>query len=196
MSEGSETTFTTLLARVREGHAPSIGLLFSLVYDQLREIARIQRRHRPSETLNTTALMNEAFIKLAGRDVLDARNRAHFMAIAAMAMRQILIDHARQRLAAKRGGGSTPVSFDEIEAALVAGSDFTEGKAEALLALDDALDRLAQRSERQRRVVECRFFADLSIDETAEALGISPATVKRDWAMAQAWLYQELQQMM
>jgi RNA polymerase sigma factor (TIGR02999 family) len=118
-------------------------------------------------------------------------DRDHFIAVAATAMRQVLIDHARHRLAAKRGGGAYAISFDQIEGAL-AGSDPGETPAEALVALDESIARLAARSERQGRVVECRFFAGLSIEETARALGTSPATVKRDWAMAQAWLYHDL----
>ncbi len=186
--------FTTLLAKAQQGDARAVGELFSLVYDQLKNLAHAQRRRRVNETLNTTALVHETFIKLAGRESLGVRDRGHFMAVAAMAMRQILIDRARQRLAAKRGGGQTPVSFDDIDSALDGGADFTEMKAEALLALNDSIDRLAQRSERQRRVVECRFFAGLSIEETAQAIGTSPATVKRDWAMAQAWLYRDLRE--
>jgi RNA polymerase sigma factor (TIGR02999 family) len=169
-----------------------VGGLFSLVYDQLKKIARTQRQRQQEETLNTTALVHEAFIKLANLENLGVRDRSHFMAVAAMAMRQILIDHARSRLAAKRGGSSAAIPFHEIEAALEAGPSFSEGKAQALLALDESLSRLALRSERQSRVVECRFFAGLSVDETAAALGTSAATVKRDWSMAQAWLYRDL----
>jgi RNA polymerase sigma factor (TIGR02999 family) len=118
--------------------------------------------------------------------------RVHFLAVAATAMRHILIDRARARGAARRGGGSRPVDLDQLEAALVGDSGFTDTKADALLALDRALERLAVRSERQMRIVECRFFAGMSIPETAEALAISPATVKRGWSMAQSWLYREL----
>jgi len=186
-------SITALLSRAREGDAAAVGELFSAVYDQLKQLARAQRRHRHEETLNTTALVHETFLKLAGREHLGVRDRGHFMAVAAMAMRQILLDHARARLAAKRGGGMRTISFDDIETALDGQSDFGEIDAEALLALDDSIARLAQRSERQSRVVECRFFAGLSIEETAQAIGTSPATVKRDWAMAQAWLYRDLQ---
>jgi RNA polymerase sigma factor (TIGR02999 family) len=194
MTDGSQTTFTSLLGRARQGDAPAVGELFTLVYDQLKRMARMQRRQRAELTLNTTALVHEAFIKLAGRERLAVRDRAHFLAVAAMAMRQILLDHARRRLAGKRGGGAHSISFDDIQTALDGAAGFTELKAEALLALDESLARLAQRSERQSRVVECRFFGGLSVEETAQALGISPATVKRDWAMAQAWLYRDLQE--
>jgi RNA polymerase sigma factor (TIGR02999 family) len=116
------------------------------------------------------------------------------MAVAATAMRHILLDHARSRLAAKRGGGRALISFHEIEAALEGGGDFGEAKAEAVVALGESLERLTLQSERQSRVVDCRFFAGLSIEETAQALGLSATTVKRDWAMAQAWLYHDLKQ--
>lgn len=192
MTEPGRTAFTDLLAQARRGDPSAIRELFPLVYDQLRRIARTQRRRRTSETLNTTALVHEAYIRLAGQARVDVRDRAHFMAVAATAMRHVLIDHARASLTAKRGGGARPVSFDEVEAALGSGPDFTEGRAMALLALDEALSRLARLSERQGRVVECRFYAGLSIPETARTLDISPATVKRDWAMAQAWLYRDL----
>jgi RNA polymerase sigma factor (TIGR02999 family) len=188
----SLTAFGSLLQRARQGDEAAVGDLFSLVYDQLKRIARVQRMRQNEDTLNTTALVHEAFIKLGSFENLGVHDRAHFLAVAATAMRQILIDHARGRLAAKRGGASTVVPFHEIEAALVTGPAFSDGKASALLALNESLNRLAERSERQSRVVECRFFAGLSIEETAAALGTSPATVKRDWAMAQAWLYRDL----
>lgn len=192
MSEGPQTGLSVLLGRARRGDPGAVGRLFTLVYEQLKSIARAQRRRQTEATLNTTALVHEAFLKLANREQLDVRDRSHFLAVAAMAMRQILIDHARGRLAGKRGGGAASISFDEIEAALAAGPDFANGKAEALVALDESLARLSLRSERQARVVECRFFAGLSIEETAAALGTSPATVKRDWTMAQAWLYNDM----
>jgi RNA polymerase sigma factor (TIGR02999 family) len=194
MSEHSGGTFSALLSRAREGDASAVGALFSLTYDQLHAIASAQRRRRNEETLNTTALVHEAFLKLAGNEKLGLHDRTHFLAVAATAMRHVLLDRARSRLAAKRGGGRVAISFDEIEAALGSGSDFTETKAEALVVLGDSLTRLAHRSERQSRVVDCRFFAGLSIEETAQALGMSTATVKRDWAMAQAWLYHDLKE--
>jgi RNA polymerase sigma factor (TIGR02999 family) len=192
MTEASQPPFSALLARAREGDPSALRGLFPLVYEQLKSMARAQRRRRANETLNTTALVHEAYLHLACRSRLDVRDRSHFLAVAATAMRHVLIDHARARLAAKRGGNSRTISFEEIEAALEDGPDFTDERAQALLALDDALSRLAQRSERQSRVVECRFYAGLSIEETAQVLGTSPATVKRDWSMAQAWLYRDL----
>jgi RNA polymerase sigma factor (TIGR02999 family) len=188
------TTVTSLLDDVRRGDESALSRLFALVYDKLVEIARIQRRRQPStDTLNTTALVHEAFIKLIGSESRGFNDRAHFMAVAATAMRQILIGHARRNVAQKRGGGETPASFEEVERALTSEAGFVTPKADALLALDRALEQLHQRSERQGRIVVCRFFGGMSIEETAVALGISPATVKRDWSMAQAWLHREIQ---
>jgi RNA polymerase sigma factor (TIGR02999 family) len=185
---------TVLLDEVRRGDPNAPGRLFTLVYDKLLEIARIQRRRQPStETLNTTALVHEAYIKLFGSGNRDFKDRAHFMAVAAIAMRQILIGHARRSSALKRGAGSPPASFEEVERALESDAGLVPPAADALLALDRALELLHQHSERQSRIVECRFFGGMSIEETAEALDISPATVKRDWSLAQAWLHREIE---
>jgi RNA polymerase sigma factor (TIGR02999 family) len=193
-SATTATTLTSLLGEVRRGDPHAPGRLFTVVYDKLREIARIQRRRQPSaETLNTTALVHEAFLKLFGGGARDFKDRAHFMAVAATAMRQILIGHARQKSALKRGAGEPTATLEEVERALLSEAGFAAPTADALLALDAALERLTQHSERQSRIVECRFFGGMSIEETAEALGVSPATVKRDWSMAQAWLHRELQ---
>jgi RNA polymerase sigma factor (TIGR02999 family) len=193
-SVNATATHTRLLDGVRRGDPTALPRLFTIVYDKLREIARIQRRRQPStETLNTTALVHEAFIKLFGSESRDFNDRAHFMAVAATAMRQILISHARRNAAAKRGGGETPATFEEVEQALASEAGFAAPKADAVLALDRALEQLHQHSQRQSQIVECRFFGGMSIEETAVALGISPATVKRDWSMAQAWLHREIQ---
>lgn len=187
-------TVTVLLDEVRRGDPTAPGRLFALVYQKLRAMARIQRRRQPSvETLNTTALVHEAYLKLFGSGSRDFKDRAHFMAVAATAMRQILIGHARRRSAQKRGGGEAPASFDEVERALQGEVAFAPPAADALLALDRALERLEQRSARQSRIVECRFFGGMSIEETAAALDVSPATVKRDWSMAQAWLHRDIE---
>ena len=186
---------TVLLDEVRRGDPQAPGRLFALVYDKLREIARIQRRRQPStETLNTTALVHEAYLKLFGAGGRDFKDRAHFMAVAATAMRQILIGRARRNSALKRGAGEPSASFEEVELALrgEVGGGFVPPAADALLALDRALERLQKHSERQSRIVECRFFGGMTIEDTAEALGISTATVKRAWSMAQAWLYRDL----
>jgi RNA polymerase sigma factor (TIGR02999 family) len=194
MVDGPKSMVTTLLAQARRGDSSALQRLFPLVYDELLGIARSQRRRQARhETLNTTALVHEAFIRLIGQEKLDLTDRAHFMAVAATAMRHILIDYARQRGAAKRGGGAETVSFEEIEAALESEPGFSDTQADVLIVLDLALTRLEAQSARQSRIVECRFFGGMSVEETAQALAISPATVKRDWAAAQEWLYREMQ---
>ena len=188
-------TVTALLADMRRGRADAMQSLFPLVYDELRGLARIQRRRvHASQTLNTTALVHEAYLKLVRGPSVALHDRAHFMAVAATAMRHILISYARRRTAAKRGGSLRKVSFDCVEEALRGDTGFDDVKAMALLALDRALSALSERSERQLRVVECRYFAGMSIEETSVALGISPATVKRDLSMAQAWLYRQMRE--
>jgi RNA polymerase sigma factor (TIGR02999 family) len=184
-----------LLAEARQGRLDAVGRLFPLVYDQLRSLARLQRRRLTSgETLNTTALVHEAFIKLAGSTGLAIQDRAHFMAVAATAMRQVLIGYARRRAALKRGSGQAAISLEQAESALASGPGFDDATLDALVALDGALTALGRTSDRQRRVVECRFFGGMSIEETALALGVSPATVKRDWSMAQARLYRHMRE--
>ena len=134
-----------------------------------------------------------SFVTLFGSESRDFNDRAHFMAVAATAMRQILIGNARRKSAAKRGAEQRPATFEEVERALATEPGFVTAKADALLALDRALERLHLHSERHSRIVECRFFGGMSIEETAAALGVSPATVKRDWSMAQPWLHREIQ---
>lgn len=188
-----ETSLVTgLLRQARAGDAEAVDRAVAIVYEELRRIARRVRCGRGTDTLTTTALVHEAYLKLAAGQNQEYTDRAHFLAVAARAMRHILIDHVRSRLTAKRGGGVHFVDLDRIEASLMSGSPFAESKADALAALDHALRRLAEQSERQVRIVECRFFAGMSIPETAAALGLSQATVKRGWSMAQAWLYREL----
>ena len=157
-----------------------------LVYDELRRIAaRYISRERPGQTLQATALVNEAFVRLAAEQPRSFANRTHFLAIAALSMRQILVQRARARRAAKRGGAPERVTLDE---ALMA----DEGRSIDVLALDEALTRLARLDPEQARIVELRYFGGLTIEETAEAVGVSPATVKREWAMARAWLKRAL----
>jgi RNA polymerase sigma factor (TIGR02999 family) len=159
--------------------------LVPIVYDELRRLAHhYMRGERAGHTLQTTALVNEVYLRLAGIDALQWRDRAHFFAMAATLMRRVLVDYARQRARDKRGGGVSVMSLDENAIARQPAVD--------VVALDGALERLAAVDPQQSRVVELRFFAGLSVDETAEALGISPATVKRDWATARLWLYNEL----
>ena len=153
-----------------------------LVYDELRRIAaRYISRERPGQTLQATALVNEAFVRLAAERARSFANRTHFLAIAALSMRQILVQRSRARRAAKRGGAPERVTLDER---LVA----SEAQSIDVLALDEALTRLATFDAEQARIVELRYFGGLTVEETAEAVGVSPATVKRQWAMARAWL--------
>ncbi len=162
--------------------------LFPLVYDELRRIAaRAMRGERPDHTLCTTALVNEAWLELSKLTRIQWQNRSHFLAIAAQAMRRVLIDYAVARRRLKRGGGVIvePLETDAAVAAVQ--------QADDMLALDEALQRLTQMNARHGRIVECRFFGGMSVEETAEALGVSPATVKREWALARAWLNRELQ---
>ena len=177
---------TGLLQAWGAGDPSALDRLVPVVYDELhRQAQRYLRRENPGHTLQTTALVHEAYLRLV--DQRDARwqNRAQFFGVAAQVMRRILVDHARRHRAAKRGGAVRPVPLEEGEVAAV-GSDVD------LVALDDALTRLADLDPQQARVVELRYFTGLGIEDTAEALGISPATVKRDWAMARAWLKRDL----
>lgn len=163
--------------------------LFPLVYGELhRMAARQMRAERDDHTLSTTALVHEAWLELTKLNRIQWQNRSHFLAVAAQAMRRVLIDYTVARRRHKRGGGQPLVRLDHDDAfALAAERD------DELLALDEALDRLKSMNDRQARIVECRFYGGMSVEETAEALGISPATVKREWATARAWLNRELQ---
>jgi RNA polymerase sigma factor (TIGR02999 family) len=162
--------------------------LTPLVYDELRRIAdRYMRRERPGQTLQATALVNEAYVRLANERPREFANRTHFVAIAALSMRQILVEKARRRNAAKRGGAAHRITLDDrnLDAASIP-ADID------VLALDEALTRLAALDPEHARIVELRYFGGLTVEETAEVLGSSPATVKRHWAMARAWLKKEL----
>jgi RNA polymerase sigma factor (TIGR02999 family) len=182
-----------LLGELRRGNRAALDRLVPLVYEELRAVASRQLAHeRPGHTLQTTALVHEAFLKLAGMDRLEWQNRAHFFAVAARLMRQILIDHALRRGAQKRGAGAVQVPLDERALSVVTDGDAAGAAFDSLLALEDALQRLEATDARQGRVVECRFFAGMTIEETAEALAVSPGTVKRDWRLARAWLNREL----
>ncbi|MGD2070790.1 MAG: sigma-70 family RNA polymerase sigma factor [Gemmatimonadota bacterium] len=182
----SPDDITTMLESVRDGDRAAIDALFPVLYDELRRLARAQRREwRGDYTLNTTALVHEAYLKLVRQDRVGWSERSHFFALAAKAMRHILTDYARRRQAAKRGGGAERVELEEVAGAV---NPVPPESATELLALDDALARLEAANERQARVVECRFFAGLCVTETAAALGISEATVKRDWRVARAIL--------
>lgn len=191
-SNQMQETVARLIEQLGSGDQEAVDQLFALLYDELKELAgRQRRRWHGNYTLNTTALVHEAYVKLVGQSRIEVEGRAHFRALAARAMRHILCDYARDRTTQKRGGHLERLPLDE----LIAFSDqpaFTDGQAHTLVALDAALARLEQIDPRQAKVVECRFFGGLTIEETATALDISPRTVKRDWAMAQAWLHREL----
>jgi RNA polymerase sigma factor (TIGR02999 family) len=177
---------TRLLADWRGGDQEALDRLMALVYDELRRIAgRYMRGERENHTLQTSALVNEAFLRLADHRNIDWQNRAHFFGVAAHAMRHVLVDHARSRDRLKRGGGALKVALDEAV-------DVADEEAAELVALDDALRSLAAFDERKARVVELRYFGGLTTEEAAEVLGVSPATVERDWSAARAWLMREL----
>ncbi len=189
---------TRMLLDLSGGDRAAFDRLVPVVYDELRGMARRHLdRERADHTLSTTALVHAAYVRLVDLTRVSWQDRAHFFAVAAGVMRRILIDWARAARAQKRGGAVAPLSLD----APPPGADAAGGpldppadtRADGLLALDEALDRLARRSERQARVVECRYFAGLTLDETAAALDVSPTTVKQDWRLARAWLYRELQ---
>jgi RNA polymerase sigma-70 factor, ECF subfamily len=160
--------------------------LLPLVYDELREMAHRQLARERHRTLNTTGLLHEAYLKLVDQSQVPVKSRAYFFGAAARAMRQVLVDAARRRGRQKRGAGQAAASLDGVEVAV---DDF----AAELRDVDEALARLAELYPRQAQVVECRFFGGLSVEETAEALGLAERTVKRDWSLARAWLYRELQ---
>jgi RNA polymerase sigma factor (TIGR02999 family) len=178
---------TQLLVNWSNGDRAALEQLTPLVYDELRRLAgRYMRRERPGQTLQSTELVHEAYLRLIDQRSVHWQNRAHFFGIAAQMIRRILVDHARSRHARKRGGTACRVTLDEGVAAAPERHDLD------LVALDEALNSLAAIDPQQGRIVEMRFFAGLSIEETAAALNISPATVKRDWTMARAWLFREL----
>jgi RNA polymerase sigma factor (TIGR02999 family) len=184
---GAQGEVTRLLAQLGGGGPGSLDRLIPILYDELRRIARRQMRGERSEhTLDTTALVHEAYVKLVGLDRMSWQNRAHFLAVAAQAMRRVLVDHAVGRRAQKRGGARRRVPLEEVD---IRGAQ----PVETLVALDTALTRLESVDVRLSRVVECRYFGGLSVEETAAALDVSPATVKRDWSVARAWLNRELQ---
>jgi len=192
MADDTRTRVTHLLARLQDGDTVAVDELFALLYGELRVIAHRQRRRwRGDDTLQTTALVHEAFLKLVDQERIAAESRVHFLAVAARAMRHILCNYARDQRAQKRGGAIEHVAIDESKDNAAPSHGSSEAM-EVLVELDEQLRRLEQVDARQSKVVECRFFGGLTIEETAAALGISPRTVKRDWAMAQAWLHREM----
>jgi RNA polymerase sigma-70 factor, ECF subfamily len=181
--DASPGEVTVLLKDLTKGNQEAASKLVPLIYNEMRGLARAyMRRERPDHTLQATALVHEAYLKLVEQRSVDWRSRAHFMGIAAQAMRRILIDHARGHLRKKRGGGEQIVALEEDLA-------FSPEQSVELVKLDDALTELAKRDSRQAKIVELRFFGGLTVEEAAELLGISSKTVKRDWAVAKAWLH-------
>jgi RNA polymerase sigma-70 factor, ECF subfamily len=177
---------TDLLLQASGGDGVAMERLFPLVYEELRQVAhRALRRENPGHTLGTTGVVHEAYLRLVDQTRVEWRNRSHFYAVAAQAMRRILVDYARQHRRSKRGGGKRPVTLDDRVVSL-------DERSENIIALDEALIRLATLNPRLSQVVECRFFAGLTEEEIAEATGVTVRTVKRDWAKARGWLYQEL----
>jgi RNA polymerase sigma factor (TIGR02999 family) len=185
---------SALLAAANAGDSEALGEIVSLLYEQLRLIARRRlRRERDGHTLESAALVNEAFLRLLGVDRIAWRDSQHVVAMSVRMMRRVLVDHAVRRRALKRGGGDVAVTLDSAisSGGAVLFSEL-ESRADELHALDDALEKLEKLNPRQSSVIECRFFGGLSVEETADALSLSPATVKRDWVAARAWLNREL----
>jgi RNA polymerase sigma-70 factor, ECF subfamily len=184
--ESNSEEVTLLLKRVAAGNQDAVAKLIPLVYEELHRVAENHLRlERPNHTLQPTALVHEAFLKLAEQRSTDWQGRAHFFAVASQLMRRILVDYARGRLSAKRGGRQVKLPLDKV---------FVPAPAhcEELVALDESLERLGKMDARQSRVVELRFFGGLTVEEAAQVLGISSKTVKREWSMAKAWLYGEM----
>jgi RNA polymerase sigma factor (TIGR02999 family) len=180
------TSVTEFLIRARSGDASALANVFPLIYEELRGLAERQLKREPDgHTLSPTALVHEAYMRLIDYTRMEWTGRAHFMAVASTAMRRILIDHARGQRSLKRFGKLRRISIDAIQLG-------TDDQVELLIAVDAALEHLAEHHARQARVVECRFFGGMTEEETAEALGVGLRTVKRDWARAKGWLYREL----
>ena len=177
---------TTLLAAWGKGDPNALNQLMPLVYTELYRIARrVWNQHQKNQTLQPTALINEAYLKLAGAESATFQDRCHFFAVASTAMRQILVNHAKARLSEKRGGGRVDIPLDEVQRAV-------NQEAEEIVALHEALEALQTVDPRKSKVVEMRYFGGLSIEETAEALGVSVGTVNRDWRLARSWLIREM----
>ena len=187
MDQTQTEQITRLLYRARDGDAQAFDDLFQVVYEELRRVARSVRRAGGSDTINTTALVHEAYVKLTPSKSLSWKDRSHFLGVAARAMRQVLVNAAEKRSTQKRGGDQIAVSFDEAKHGQLV------SLSEGVIELNQALEVLEAANPRQVRVVECRFFAGLTVEETAEALGVSEPTVKRDWRFARAWLFDQLE---
>lgn len=188
----AKDTLSELLIAAQQGDSAALEACFPLVYEELRAIARRQRRAwQGNSTLNTTALLHEAYLKIVNQARPGVASRDHFLAVAATAMRHILCSYARDQKRQKRGGGASLVSLSHLEH-FAGSSGSSDDSADQLSQLGDALNKLSRINARYAKVVECRFFAGLSVEETAAALDLSPATVKRDWSFARAWLMREM----
>jgi RNA polymerase sigma-70 factor, ECF subfamily len=184
MSQESPSDITQLLIQMTDGNTEAVNQILPLIYSELRKLASSYlRRERSNHTLQPTALVNEAYIKLIDQKKVKWQNRAHFFGIAAQVMRRILLDHARKHTAEKRGGDAEVLPIEE-EILVV-----SHEKSAELIALDEALDNLAKIDEQKAKIVELRYFGGLSIEETAEVIGVSVPTINRQWKMAKAWLY-------
>ena len=185
-ADSDDQNVTHLLAEWQRGDQAALARLIPIVYGELRHVASARLRNEaPDHTLQTTALVHEAYVRLVGLDRMALQNRTHFFAMAARLMREILVDHARAQRTAKRGAGALTVTLD-------AAARVPDRADVDVLLLDDALNDLARLDERQSRIVELRYFTGLSIDETSEVMGISPATVSREWTTARAWLHRQI----
>jgi RNA polymerase sigma-70 factor (ECF subfamily) len=185
--EAAQGDVTRLLSRLREGESKALDELLPRVYGELRRLAQYYMKgERPDHTLQATALVHEAYVRLVGTTQIEWKDRAHFLAVAAQAMRRILVDHARHKNRGKRGGGRRPVPLDEV---VTIGVD---APPVDMIALDEALTRLAQEEPRKAKVVELLYFGDLRAEEAAAVLGVNERTVGRDWRFAKAWLAREL----
>lgn len=187
-------TVTQLLVDVRNGSDGAVDDLYQEVYTEIRRRAQHQRKQWQGDpTLRTTALAHEAYLKLVHKTEQSWKSRSHFFAVASRAMRHILVDRARKNRADKRGGDAPTLSLEKLRETLGRAQATAEERSELLLILEEALGRLEETHSRPARVVECRFFGGMTIEETAEALGVSGSTVSRDWDLAQSWLYREMQ---
>ena len=185
MSEPRRDAITSLLQRWRHGDKAAMDDILPIVYDELRRLARNRLKNDPAQSLQATALVHEVYLRLVDRACTTIHDRTHFFALAARVMRQVLADHARRRIAGKRGGGVTIVGIDDA-------TPVAKTRAIDVVALDEALAQLNSFDERLCRIVELKFFAGLTIDETAQALEMSTATVEREWTVAKAWLHERL----
>lgn len=193
MAASSQDTVTELLLNVRDSENRAVDELYEEVYTELRDRAHGQRKQwKGTPTLQTTALVHEAYLKLIDQEEQSWSSRSHFFAVASRAMRHILVDHARKHRAEKRGGKFQTLSLEDLRESLQREQAAGEERSEMIMVLDAALGQFEKEHSRAARVVECRYFGGMTIEETAEALGVSASTVSRDWDLAQSWLYREM----